>query len=251
LHSSAALAGTTVRQEAAETEASGSELASTDLPKPVDVRDSALPKLAAAAATQPLMPFDEATLSEEVRNELILLKERNRLSSYADSAIGGGDRQALEDLIAVFTSTDASTQRLRGAALSEFLRAKYFHMSADLNAGFQLPVRELFKDAGILDERDLGTGQLLALVADQGKDWRVRSRAALLLRGSKSPEVLRGLAQSIRTDPRLEVVRDSYISLLVALPEGGGGSPGDLFSFIDFEAWWKQFSKTLPKPQNR
>lgn len=164
--------------------------------------------------------------------ELVLLKERNRLTAYADEAIATGNRAAVQSLID--NINDPAMANLRHAAMAEFQRVQYHYQYASrIDPSFTLPVNELFKDARIRTEADLATPQVIKLMEDQEKDWQTRLRAAWLLSGRRTPEVGEALLKVMKEDPVLDVAKEAQLSF-----EMNMGRRFRLFDVPAIEAWW-------------
>ena len=170
-------------------------------------------------------------------NELILMKERNRLSDYADRAIATGSREALESLVKAMI--DPKMKPLIHAAQAEFKRVQaYYDMGIGIDPGYTLPVQELFKDAGLTREADLTPAQLHGLLADLKQPWEARLRASFLLRSSNEPETTQQLLQALREDPVLDVAKQAQITF-----ENRVGRKFRLFDIPAIEAWWQAQGK--------
>lgn len=164
--------------------------------------------------------------------ELVLLKERNRLTSYADEAIASGSRAAVQSLID--SINDPAMANLRHAAMAEFQRVQYHYQYASrIDPSFTLPVNELFNDARIRTEADLATPQVIKLMEDQEKEWQIRLRAAWLLSGRRTPEVGEALLKVMKEDPVLDVAKEAQLSF-----EMNMGRRFRLFDVPAIEAWW-------------
>lgn len=170
-------------------------------------------------------------------SELILLKERNRLTDYADKAISTGAREALQAIVE--TMFDEQSKNLQHAAAAEFRRVQaYFEISSSIDPNYKLPLNELFKDAGIRAEADLKPDQLAALMQDQKQPWEVRLRCAYLLRASADPKTNEALLKTIHEDPSLDVVKQAQTSF-----ERRVGQRFRLFDIPSIDAWWATQSK--------
>jgi hypothetical protein len=184
---------------------------------------------AASAARQPSLPAPASLLDGSgaagvsqtaemvpqvtpTQKEFIQLKERNRITAYADEAIATGRRKPLETIVEYLR--DESTAYLRDAAQAEYMRVQrmiQFYQRED--PGYRLPVGELFKDSGLRTEADLTPAQLHQLLADSEKQpWEVRVRAAILLKGSTDAQTDATLLQAMRSDPSLDVVKHAQIT---------------------------------------
>jgi hypothetical protein len=144
--------------------------------------------------------------------EFIQLKERNRITAYADEAIATGSRKPLETLVEYIRGS--GSEHLRDAAQAEYLRVVrmiQFYQRED--PGFHLPVTDLFKGENLQYEADLKPTHLFKLLADAKQPWEVRVRAAILLKSSDSPETNAKLIIAIKEDDSLEVAKHAQIAL--------------------------------------
>ncbi len=181
--------------------------------------------------------------------ELVLLKERNRLTAWADEAIATGNRKMLDLLIKRLT--DPEHANLRDAAFAEIQRI-YYHLrfTIRIDPGFRIPVNEMFKDAGIRDEADLKTEQLITLLNDAKQEWQVRLRAAWLLGGRRTPEVSESLIKCVKEDAVLDVAKEAQLSL-----EQNIDRKFLLLDIPAIDAWWKTQGKaaeeSAAKPEKK
>lgn len=186
-----------------------------------------------------LVDADAATINDlmalrgRILAELLILKERNRLTGYADEAIVTGDRRAYELLWDALDNPDL--HHLRHAARSEILRVKFFYNSDERILAFTIPVELFTDDPDIRTERDLNAAQLRELLANHSLDWRIRVRAAFLL--AQFPEIETGdsLVEAIMTDPHLAVVKESVFALGQFT-----GYRGDVLEFEQVRDFWEQ-----------
>lgn len=146
------------------------------------------------------------------QEEFIQLKERNRLTQYADEAIATGMRRPVEVLVEYIR--DPQLPHLHDAAQAEYLRAiRAIQLLQREDPGYRLPVAELFKDSSIRDEADVTPAALLKLLADYKLSWEVRVRVCFLLLGSPLPETNAQLIKSIKEDPSLDVAKHAQLAL--------------------------------------
>lgn len=146
------------------------------------------------------------------QQEFIQLKERNRLTQYADEAIATGMRKPLEILVEYMR--DPQAKHLHDAAQAEFMRAvRAVQLLQREDPGYRLPVAELFKDGSVRDEADVKPEELLKLLADYNQPWEVRVRVCFLLLGSPLPETNAQLIKSIKEDPSLDVAKHAQLAL--------------------------------------
>lgn len=165
--------------------------------------------------------------------ELILIKERNRLSDYADRAIAEGSRADLESLVKAMLDPDL--KNLAHAARAEFKRVQaWYEIATSIDPGYTLPVQELFKDSGATREADLTPAQLHSLLLDRARPWEARLRAAFLLRSSNETGTTLLLLQALKEDPVLDVAKQAQISF-----ENRVGRKFRIFDIPAIEAWWQ------------
>jgi hypothetical protein len=166
-------------------------------------------------------------------SELILLKERNRLSEYADKAIAIGSRDDLQAIVdAMF---DPAMKHLNHACQAEFKRVQnYYEYSLSIDPGFTLPVQDIFKDGSIRAEADITHAQLTGLLQDSKQPWEFRLRSAYLLRASTDKSTNEILLRAIKEDPSLDVAKQAQTTL-----EKRVGRKFRLFDLPTIEAWWE------------
>ncbi len=148
-----------------------------------------------------------------VNQELWLLKERNRLTLYADQAIAQGSSEAMTNLWR--SLEDPELKRLREGVQAEIIRVQnyYSHLSR-LPPDYRLPVRDLFSgDSSIRSEADLRPEQLINLLLDQKQAVEIRARSAYVLGGHRSDDVAKALIQCMKIDPVLDVVKEAQRTL--------------------------------------
>lgn len=176
-------------------------------------------KLAAPVSATPAMPASQvipapggAVQPTAAVSELLLLKERNRLTDYADKAIATGSRDSLQAVVeAMF---DPERQSLHHAAQAEFRRVQAFYeISASIDPDYKLPLLELFKDGSVKAEADVRPVQLMTLMKDAGQPWEVRLRCAYLLRENPDKSVNAALLQALKEDASLDVAKQAQTSL--------------------------------------
>lgn len=196
-------------------------------------------------ARQPLVPLDPGQVNPSgertaemvvnvtpTQKEFIMLKERNRLTAYADEVIATGSRKPLETIVEYLR--DPSAADLHDAAQAEYMRAiRAIQTLQREDPGYRLPLVELFKDDGIRNEADLKPDQLFKLLEDVKQPWEVRLRAAILLRGSDAPETNAKLIRAIKEDPFLDVAKHAQIAL-----EQRIGRRFRIFDIPAIDAWW-------------
>jgi hypothetical protein len=167
--------------------------------RPADTASS----LSAALSVASVVP-----VTSPVNEELRLLKERNRLTFYADQAIATGSSEAMDNLWR--SIDDPELTRLRDGAKAEIIRVQnYYSQLSRLPPDFRLPVQALFHDPAIRSEADLQPAQLTQLLTDQKQPLEVRARAAYVLGGHPTdPKVAAALVQAMTTDPSLDVMKE-------------------------------------------
>jgi hypothetical protein len=197
------------------------------------------PKLAPEPATPVVGLSGESRIADAApavtptQAEFIQLKERNRLTQYADEAIATGMREPLEALVEAMVDPDS--KQLQEAAKAEYLRVvRSIEFIPRDDPGYRLPVTELFKDKGIREEADVNAEALLGLLADHKQPWQVRVRVCFLLLSSEASETNAKLIQAIKEDPSLEVAKHAQIALEQRIKRRFR-----IFDIPAIDAWWQ------------
>lgn len=197
-----------------------------------------------ALAPVPVPPVASATPGEArmaearldvtpTQAEFIQLKERNRLTQYADEAIATGMRKPLEAIVEYLR--DPASKHLHDAAQTEYLRAvRAIQILQREDPGYRLPMADLFKGSKMREEADLTPEALHKLLADSQQPPEVRARACFLLLGSSAADTNAKLIQAIKDDPSLEVAKQAQIAL-----EQRVKRRFRMFDIPAIEAWWK------------
>ncbi|GEP46330.1 hypothetical protein [Brevifollis gellanilyticus] len=173
-------------------------------------------------------------------SELVLLKERNRLTDYADKAIATGSREGLQAIVE--TMFNQNSANMHHAAGAEFRRvAAYFEIASNIDPNYRLPIQELFKgkDSPVKAEADLKSDQLIKLMHDHQQPWEVRLRCAYLLRANPDAPVTPALLKTLHEDPSLDVVKQAQTSF-----EKRVGQRFRLFDLPSIDAWWATQTQT-------
>lgn len=189
------------------------------------------------------------------QSELVLLKERNRLTELADEAIATGKREPYNRLWEAFD--DPRLAPLIHAARAEILRVQNFYLSGSRLQKFDIPVAELFPATPTLKDTQLSDDQVIGLLGDATKDWPIRVKSAWLLGQRRSTRSGEALVKAITEDPNLDVVKEATFSL-----EQMTGFHAKIFEPKQVEEFWKNFtakqppkveeeSKTEPKNQKK
>lgn len=155
---------------------------------------------------------DVAPAVTPTQAEFIQLKERNRLTQYADEAIATGMRKPLAAIVEYLN--DPTSKHLHDAAQAEYLRAvRAIQILQREDPGYRLPVAELFKGQNVREEADLQPEALHKLLADRQQPSEVRGRACFLLLSSNAADTNTKLIEAIYDDPSLEVAKQAQIAL--------------------------------------
>jgi hypothetical protein len=166
-------------------------------------------------------------------NELWLLKERNRLTAYADTAIAEGSSEALASLWA--SLRDPELEGLRHGVQTEIIRVQnHYARISRLPDDFRLPVAELFPGQAVRTEADLQPPLLIALLRDLKRPMFVRARAAYVLGGHPTQAVGEALMDALKNDPSLDVAREAQRTLTDFF-----GMTVPLLHTPAAEAWWQ------------
>ncbi len=176
-------------------------------------------------------PFDEP--QSPALAELRLMKERNRLTAYADEAISTGARRPLGLIVEAMQDPERAT--LYHAAKAEYYRIMgHYQLINRIDPAYKLPLAELFPGGKVRDEADLSTTQIIDLLKNKDIDWQPRLRAAFLLGGRRTPEVGDALIKTLKEDPHLDVAKEAQLSF-----EQNVGRNFLLFDIPGIDAWWR------------
>ncbi len=175
--------------------------------------------------------------------ELRLLKERNRLTFYADQALANASSKAMASLWNAVR--DPELVFVKDGAVAEIIRVQHFYgMLPGLPPSYRLPVRELFHDDAIHTDADLNDDQVTKLLRDETQPLEVRTRAAMLLSGRRDNKVGNALVEAMRHDPNLNVVKAAQHTL----QENYELYAPRLFDSVGMAAVWKERLAKLTNP---
>jgi hypothetical protein len=187
-----------------------------------------------AAPGEAVVPGVESEIAPSA-NELILLKERNRLTSYADEAIATGAREPYERLWEALE--DPRLIKLIHGARSEILRVQNFYLSGTRIESYTIQVGDYFPENAALKDSQLRDEQLIELLEKKENPWQVRMKAANLLGLRRSRAVGDALVRAVKYDPNLDVVKEATFSF-----EQMSGFRARIFEPASMDAWWTQYN---------
>lgn len=185
-------------------------------------------------------PVMESALPPQ-QSELVLLKERNRLTSFADEAIATASRAAYEKLWAALE--DSRLANLVHATRSEILRVQNYYLSGSRLEQYQISVADYYPDLANLRDAQLKDDQLISLLSNSKNPWQVRMKSANLLGQRRSTAVGDALVKAIKSDNNLDVVKEATFSF-----EQMTGYRARIFEINSLDAWWKQYNSVPPAP---
>lgn len=168
-------------------------------------------------------------------NDLILLKERNRLTSYADEAIATGAREPYDRLWEALE--DPRLIKLIHASRAEILRVQNFYLSGSRIESYTIQVGDYFPESASLKDSQLKDEQLIELLDTKSHPWQVRMKAANLLGLRRSRAVGDALVRAVKYDPNLDVVKEATFSF-----EQMSGFRARIFEPASMDAWWTQYN---------
>ena len=195
------------------------------------------PTAAPPATPTPTNP-PEAELPPS-QSELVTLKERNRLTTYADEAIATGAREPYDRLWQAID--DPRLANLVHAARAEILRVQNFYLSGSRIDSYDIPVATYFPDSAALKDTQLKDEQLIKLLLEHKNPWQVRMKAANLLGLRRSKAVGDALVKAVAEDPNLDVVKEATFSF-----EQMTGFRAKIFEPGPVAAWWQQYNAEPP-----
>ncbi len=194
---------------------------------------------------QSLISDTPATDLPLAQSDLVILKERNRLTAYADEAIATGARGPYERLWD--SLEDPRLANLAHAARSEIMRVqncfltgqrvKYYGIQQ-----YQIPVAEIFTDSPALAPAQLSDEQLIQILQNQELVWQTRIKAAWYLGQRRNTKSAEALVKAIKEDPSLDVAAEATFSF-----EQVTGYHARLFEVQPLLAWWSSYNKATEK----
>ena len=219
----------------------------------VQLKDMVIATSAAAAEQKPPVTVMAATIPGGVNvpndltktpltpteSELMLLKERNRLTRYADEAIATASRVSLDHLMEA--RKDPRLVNLNFAVEAEILRVRNFYLSGSRLTKYEIPVADVFPASATLRDVQLSDEQVIQLLGDAKQPWQTRMKAAWILGHRKSPHVGDALIKALKEDPNLDVAKEATYSF-----EQMTGFVTRLFDPALLEVWWKESAKSKP-----
>jgi hypothetical protein len=176
-------------------------------------------------------------------NDLILLKERNRLTGYADEAIATGARVPYDRLWEALE--DPRMIKLIHAARAEILRVQNFYLSGSRIESYTIQVGDYFPESASLKDSQLRDEQLIELLEKKENPWQVRMKAANLLGLRRSRAVGDALVRAVKYDPNLDVVKEATFSF-----EQMSGYRARIFEPASMDAWWTQYNSSPASNSN-
>lgn len=172
--------------------------------------------------------------------QLDLLGERNNLTLLADDAITNGNRLAFDQLLERAKDI-SSDKRLRDGAAAEISRVRIYYSSITRLGSYALPVVSLYPSLKSAAEEALSPSQLVRLLGDESKDWRVRCRAAYLLGNKRSLAVSGALARAAKEDPNLDVVKECVVSF----EQNTGFRSKGMFEIDALSSFWRSYESRV------
>ncbi len=196
---------------------------------------------------RPSSTVQERSAEEQspTESELVLLKERNRLTAYADEAVATGARGPYERLWD--SLDDPRLANLAHAARSEILRVQSCFLSGQRVKfygiqQYQIPVAEIFPGSAALAPAQLSDDQFITILQNHDLDWQARVKAAWYLGQRRSTNSAEALVNAIKSDPVLDVVAEATFSF-----EQITGYHARLFEVQPLLAWWSVYNMAPAK----
>ncbi|MFT5105073.1 MAG: hypothetical protein ACI8XO_000205 [Verrucomicrobiales bacterium] len=172
--------------------------------------------------------------------QLEILGARNELTMLADDAIANGSRLAYDKLVTK-SKDEKADQRLRDGAAAEITRVKNFYASGTRLGSHTIPVATLYPSLKSEKDESLTNSQLIALLGDQDKHWRVRLRAAYLMGSRRTLGVAESLVNAVKNDPNLDVVEEC----ITIFEENTGYRAKAMFEVESLLNWWTVYESRV------
>ena len=176
---------------------------------------------------------------ETTVKQVMILENRNKLAELADKAIAEGDSRAFEQLKDYIDNP--IEKELLNAAKAEALRVKKFYIAMTRIKGVDFTYVD--PEGKELKEEAIPTEILLRALSSDS-DWRVRTRAAQLLKNRKEKEVPEALIEAVSKDLRLDVRKVS----LDSFESTTGFQSPDVLDYEPAIKWW---GENKQKVENR
>lgn len=179
----------------------------------------------------------------EVEEQLVALRERNRLFSLADKAIVDGDRSAYDQLFEIASTAPAwwktpLDEMRTKAAISEARRVTLnYTFWGSLDKGRIHLDRQTGSFVTLPDEA-LETSELMRHVVNSPY-WIMRQYSAIELAKRKEKGVAEVLLECAENEERLEVLK----SCIESFRRVTGSRKGGMFSYRDIRWWWTDNQK--------
>lgn len=184
--------------------------------------------------------LDSASLNmadlSPAHRELLLVKERNRITAFADAAIATGEREPYDRLWVIIDNPELAS--LAHAARAEILRVQNYYLSGSRISRYEIVVGNYFPDQASLKDHQLNEAQLITLLKNKDAPWQVRLKAAHLLGRRKSLSSAEALAKAIKEDKNLDVVKEATFSF-----EQITGYHARIFQYDELADWWTEYKK--------
>ena len=177
---------------------------------------------------------------ELVAKELALLEAKRKLSNLADRA-QQGYRRPYDDLVEFTTKTESL--ELKKMAVQQINKIEGFFETTNRIYDTKVNYSD-DQGVGYVDEQ-VPTRPLIEMML-YSPNWKIRAKAAFILRDRTEPGVPEALLLSVKKDPFLDVIQralDSFESVT-------GYKRKELFNYEDVEKWWRTYRPSYEVPSD-
>jgi len=166
----------------------------------------------------------------KITQEVYLISKRNEIIKIGDRAINSGDRDAFNQLTELLNSEKNDYKEIIRA---ELFRVKKFYISINRFLNVDLSYEDT--EGNIIKNEQAPTNMLIECLLNNNK-WKMRARAAFCLRTKKEKEVINALAESIKNDKNLDVLKESICSFEML----SGYTNPDVLDGRSAIQWWEE-----------
>jgi chaperonin cofactor prefoldin len=160
------------------------------------------------STASPLAQVGDLSGVSPTSRELIILKERNKLTLHADEAIATGRASPIRALWQA--ARDPDLDIVKHGSMAEILRVQnHFSRFTVLPPDYRLPL----KGHTVQSDTELSPEALITFLADEQQPASARTRAARLLATHRTPTVAEALVLAMQRDPEIDVVKEAQFAL--------------------------------------
>ena len=166
----------------------------------------------------------------KITQEVYFISKRNEIIKIGDRAINYGDRDAFNQLMELVNTEKNDFKEM---ARAELFKVKKFYVL--INRFLDANVSYKDTEGNIIKDEQVPTNILIECLLKDNQ-WKMRARAAACLRTKKEKGVINALAESIKNDKNLDVLRESICSFEILT----GYTNPDVLDGRPAIQWWEE-----------